>query len=652
MESPFSDASHPALLIQGETEDGRGQTEKTADLAIWADTVLIAGFGDPVAADYAAYVRAGGRSGAVLLGDGQLRELAGAGAGLLRISDLPPADGERPIGIDRVTGLIVFITSQLTARNRRNLDQVLEIARRGHTRFVGVISTFRVHLGDSRAADVENYVLGRAGDRFPRVVVFRPGHVLSRQSPIACVLERLAPFYPLFPNRLSSCILDGDELFAAIEAERHDPEPSADVAGAWARRAERPDPPAFGRAVTLKNRAYTLLGANRAWRELLSCRRTRSSAARVATAASTVLSWLLLGQAITLVLTLLARRIVWLRQWNVQSLKPCSRPELISLCHRRNFDYVKIVGYNNGVNHFGHRYPRKTVVSTAGCRQMAQAGRSKLKADCGATVRSALDFLAQSDQELFVVPNYSYVCLGTAFFVPIHGSAVQFSTVADTICKVVLYDPDNDRIIRAARDDAAFGEHVYNMRSRMVVLRLYVLAKPKSKYFIHRETLNNPSAIDLLHALRDPAASNVEIRQSHAGSGKVTVARYYTNPDETSSPALELPRDALGRLWDRLEKNPITAYLMHAVGRRLVWHTELFLTPGELDLFWRTHSRLPLRKIQLRSLKSDGLPHSPCRDQDCVSADLFLFRRNKLRFLEYLHTTLPDVRTNPGKHSH
>ena len=107
--------------------------------------------------------------------------------------------------------------------------------------------------------------------------------------------------------------------------------------------------------------------------------------------------------------------------------------------------------------------------------------------------QDALDFLAANDQELYVVPNYSYVCLGTAFFVPIHGSAVDFSTVADTISRVVLYDPDSDRIISAARDDAAFREHVYNQQSRVVVLRLYLLAKPKSSYFVRRETLVNPS---------------------------------------------------------------------------------------------------------------------------------------------------------------
>ena len=115
-----------------------------------------------------------------------------------------------------------------------------------------------------------------------------------------------------------------------------------------------------------------------------------------------------------------------------------------------------------------------------------------LKADCGATVRNALDFLARKNQELYVVPNYSYVCLGTSFFVPIHGSAVDFSTVADTICRVVLYDPDRDRVVSAARHEQAFRANVYNQRSRSVLLRVYLLTKPKSSYFVHRETLDRP----------------------------------------------------------------------------------------------------------------------------------------------------------------
>jgi hypothetical protein len=312
---------------------------------------------------------------------------------------------------------------------------------------------------------------------------------------------------------------------------------------------------------------------------------------------------------------------------------------------------VKVVGYNNGVVHFGHRHPGKTVVSTIGCHRTVHGRRHTLKADCGATVRNALDFLTRNHQELYVIPNYSYVCLGTSFFVPIHGSAVDFSTVADTIVRVVLYDPESDRIISAAREDQYFREHIFNQQSRVVVLRLYLRTKTKSRYFIHRETLESPSAGLLLCALRDSHATNVEIRQSQAASAKVTVARYYKDSGESSAPVLELPRDALGRLWDRLEENPITSYLMHTLTKRFIWHTELFLRPGEFDLFWDTHGQLPMRKLQLRYIRRDGLAHSPFRDEDCISIDLFLFRRNRARFAKYLETGFPAVRTNPGKNS-
>ena len=137
---------------------------------------------------------------------------------------------------------------------------------------------------------------------------------------------------------------------------------------------------------------------------------------------------------------------------------------------------------------------------------------------------------------------------------------------------------------------------------------------------------------DILGALRDRDATNVEIRQAHAASAKVTVSKYYKELGDTLRAALELPRDALGRLWDRLEENPLTAYLMHAVGRHVVWHAELFIKPDDFAVFWETHRQLPLRKLQLRYISRDGLTHSPFRDEDCVSVDLFMFRRHRLRF--------------------
>ncbi len=85
--------------------------------------------------------------------------------------------------------------------------------------------------------------------------------------------------------------------------------------------------------------------------------------------------------------------------------------------------------------------------------------------------------------------------------------------------------------------------------------------------------------------------------------------------------------------------------------RHFAWHVELFFTEAEFRTFWETHSSLPLRKIQLRRIRRDGLPNSPFRDGDFISADLFLWRRDQAVFRTYLQTVFPAVRTNPGKHS-
>jgi hypothetical protein len=369
------------------------------------------------------------------------------------------------------------------------------------------------------------------------------------------------------------------------------------------------------------------------------------------TATCYVLSWLLLGQLAALILPLFTRLSPGLRRLNVGMLTPRSFRELLTIYNKYNYRHVKPVGYNNGVNHFGHVYARRTVVSTVLCKRTTMAGPDILKADCGTTVRKALDFLAGSDRELPVVPNYSYVCLGTAFFVPIHGSAADFSTIAETITRAVLYDPLTDRIISVASDEPEFRSFVYNLHADVLVLRLYLRVKPKSRYFIHKEELANPSGNDLLAALRDPKAANVEIRKASADATAVSLCKYYTNSTATDAPVLELPRDTLGRLWDRLEENPLTSFLMHASARWLAWHVELFFTADEFATFWATHRSLPLKKIQVRYIRRDGLPHSPFREHDCVSVDLFMLRRYRQEFEAYLSKTFAVIRSNPGKHS-
>ncbi|MDG3004698.1 hypothetical protein [Paludisphaera mucosa] len=621
MGSPSSGSTTPPAPV--DAGPGRAARAASGDRrGPRGDLVVVAGRPGSGAADYADDLGRAGGDEVVVFPDG------GAGG------SPSGADGRAPASDDwdwreRRASLILFLSARPSEPERDAIKALLESARQWPVRFVAVVGSFAVHLGDPEAEEAERLVLAQlqASGLGANVSLIRTGHVVGPNSDADRLLTRLAPFAPLAPRRLRSCFVDRADLFAAIEAER-------------AR--------AHGR------RTYTILGENVPWRVMLERRPPASLGGRLARALSRPLAWLGAGRAAGAALTGLARWSPRLRPWHVHTLRPRSMRELIALCHRRNIQHVRVVGYNNGVNHFGHRHPGRTIVSTGLLRRTVHLRPGRLKADSGATIRDALDRLSERGEDLYVIPNYSYVALGTAFFVPIHGSSVDYATVADTIDRVVFFDPIRDGIVSAGRDDEAFRRNVYDMNSPVVVLRLYLRTRPKARYFVRRETRVRPSAGEILEALRDRDATNVEVRQAHSASPKVTISRYYDEPGEGvgAGAALELPRDALGRLWDRLEENPVSSFLMHAGSRHVAWHTELFFTPEEFATFWETRAQLPLRKIQLRYIHRDGMPSSPFRDEDRVSADLFMFRRHRDAFGEYLARTLPRVRTNPGKHSH
>ena len=219
----------------------------------------------------------------------------------------------------------------------------------------------------------------------------------------------------------------------------------------------------------------------------------------------------MVGHVAGLALDFLARRRPSLRCWNFGTLRPGSFRELLALCNQYNWRHVKVVGYNNGVNHFGQRYPGKTIVSTINCnrallkkRTGAAAGLPLSQADCGTTIRKARELLARSGLQLPVIPNYSYVCLGTAFFVPIHGSASDFSTVADTITRVLLYDPMLDRFITATQRRAGISGIMSTTCGPISCYCGSISWSSQSRsYYVRKEVLKNASGAELLNALRD-----------------------------------------------------------------------------------------------------------------------------------------------------
>ncbi|HEV3189865.1 MAG TPA: hypothetical protein VGY54_05170, partial [Polyangiaceae bacterium] len=61
--------------------------------------------------------------------------------------------------------------------------------------------------------------------------------------------------------------------------------------------------------------------------------------------------------------------------------------------------------------------------------------------------------------------------MGTIFLVPVHGSGSVVSTLGETIDKVLLYDPREDRFFSLRRGDAGFGQYMYNPDRGALVLR-------------------------------------------------------------------------------------------------------------------------------------------------------------------------------------
>ncbi len=565
------------------------------------DVLLIAGGKDPVLADYAAHR---------------------AGRGKVSVVHESAACGELgPLG-----GVVIFLDRRLPAGHRALLEAVAEAARKGAAGCVCVVSSFRVHLGDRAADRAEKFVRECLKGFTGRIVVLRAGHVLSRHSPVSAFLRTSWYCYPLVPGRLKGCCVEAEELFTAIDRE---------LAGPGGR----------------KRRTLTLLGRNLPWQARLREQGTGRLARVYAALAAVLFPLAVLRLLGGLLFSLAARRSPRLRPWHTETLRPDSIKELLSLYNPYNHRHVKVVGYNNGVVHFGQAFPGKTVVSTVRCNRLARVQGSLAEFDTGVTIRKAMDVLGPHGRELPVLPNYSYVSLGTAFFIPIHGSASTDSTIADTIEKVLLYDPVQDRCLTARREDPAFGQYLYNLAADVLLLRVCLRTKEKSRYFVRQLESQDPPAQEIWSYFHDSKASNVEVRKAGSAAETVRVSLYYTGEAAGDREALELPRDSLGRLWDRLEENPVSSFLFHALVRSLAFHVELFLSEQDFATFWETHRKLPLLKIQLRYIRRDGFPHSPFRDQDCVAADLFLRRKHRRAFESYLKQTLPAARCNPGKHS-
>ncbi|MCA9034771.1 MAG: hypothetical protein KDA91_06550 [Planctomycetaceae bacterium] len=544
---------------------------------------------------------------------------------------------------------IVFLMGHsLTRDDLKTVQRISDSLTGLQTRCVVVRESLSSHFGDPSSDDIDDALRRYLTARVKTLSILHCGYVLSANSVMERIRDRWFVAAPLLHQRMTSTFVDGQRLFAAINQEL-----------VRNRTSLHTHPVAGLRGF----REISILGQRRAWRDVFGERRANQSrpgigpsmsnsvVGRMAALACRILSRLGLAIVIFGCIRLVGRISPGWRQLHFHTLKPRSVRELLALYNRHAVTDIQIAGYNNGVNHFGWEYPDRTVVQT-----ILVPGRIRLRADsvsvdAGVTLKESIGQLNQANREFLVVPNYSWISMGTLFFVPVHGSGSRVSTLSDTIEEVLLFDAENDQFIRACRGDGVFQRAMYDTSRSLLLLRLRLRTKQKSRYFVKHSQMDNPSADQVLRLFDDPFACNVEVRKNKASAVSIDVRRYFEGEDADRVDAMELPRDSIGRIWDRLEETPIVSGLFHWFVRRFAFHVELFLTADEFRIFWDHHQSLPVSKIQLRRVLKDGILNSACRNQDCISADLFMTRGNRDVFCQFVATHMPDVRSNPGKQS-
>lgn len=521
--------------------------------------------------------------------------------------------------------LVLFLPPEPTKSHAAAIDRCIAFADSSRPCRVCLVGSIRVHNGSDELSAFEESAISRLQNAAASMIVVRAGHIIDSDRYRPASWARFAAWYPLVPRNITGVFLTCEELSSAVD------------------RASRAE--SGGRC-----RRLTLLGTRRPLREALAEFVRPGVLTTLIVALAGVLSWLQFGRIAGLVAIVVGRYYRPLGRWQFSTLNPRSVEELLSLCHPLNRRHVALAGYNTGVNHFGWKYPGRTVVRTTGSGRLVRIRENSVTVDAGVLLKSVIHDLAVRGKELYVVPNYSYVSMGTTFIVPVHGSGSEVSTLGETIEQVLVYDPAADKILRLRRGDDRFGRSLYNPSSGMLVLRMRLRIRDKSRYFVKRSQLHSPSADEIWQVFLDPDAANVELRKSRAAVSSVNVSKYYTT--STRDPdTLEVPRDSIGRLWDRLEENLVTAWLFHSYVRKYGFHVELFLNEREFDIFWRAHATFPLSKLQLRLVNHDGLPGSPFGDCDRISVDIFMARRSCAPFLSFIKEHLPHARFNPGKHS-
>lgn len=573
--------------------------------------------------------------------------------------DLSAPDESSSSDSDEIPEIVLFVEEEVSSPTLRAFRWIADAARHRPVRCVIVIQSVAVHFNDPNATAFETILHDNLKSHVSSLTIIRTGFIVKLSSAPSLWFRRLSGLCRLLPSRMTSTFVDGAKLFSIIDEELVRNQDSWESAAPSAAKGLRD---------------ITILGQRRPWCDVAAEFQSSGVLQQIMQFPGAVISLLGIPWLIFWAVVLAGKIVPSLRQFHFHTLNPRSVRELISLYNRHNCSHVQIAGCNNGVNHFGWKYPNQTVVLTTsipgdvclstvrsttlqspetsgGTGSTLESQAALVTVDSGLTLNHCIRQLNKAELEFYVVPNYSWISMGTLFFVPVHGSGSRVSTLGDTIEHVLLYDGDNERYVQANRGDDVFRYAMYDRKRHWLLLNLTLQVKPKSKYFVRRSKLENPTAEIIQNLFNDPEASNVEIRKNQVAGTAIDVSHYYIDINAGDSDSMELPRDRIGRIWDRLEETPVVSTLFHWFVRTFAFHVELFLKPEEFAIFWEHHQSLPVSKIQLRRVLKDGICHSACEHDDCISADLFMTRRNRDVFCRFVATHLPNVGFNPGKQS-
>src|SRR5262249_54706549 len=143
------------------------------------EVILIAGAGDPIIADLAAFLCSAGRRSVAVLSPAAVCARIRGPAEVHPLDKFSTASFLSACAGRRVSAIVLFLGPRPTAQEQALLEAVAEIAREKAPECICVVSSFRVHFGDRRAAEAETQVLKRLQSLAARNIVFRPSHVLS-----------------------------------------------------------------------------------------------------------------------------------------------------------------------------------------------------------------------------------------------------------------------------------------------------------------------------------------------------------------------------------------------------------------------------------------------------------------------------------------